>query len=208
MKEMIRGLKTKIKRNKKLLYFLGGLAVIGLISGSFFLTFIRAEDQNLVKEYMTSFVESVRTGNLNYFDTFKNAIFSNFGYSITIFILGISIIGIPILLLLYFIKSFMIGFSISAFVFTFGIKGSILSFFYMIPHFINFIFYTVLLIFAMKISILLIHALFGKKEVSLKKPVSKYVTYYIVVLVAIVCTSCMESFLVPVVMKQFLFLIS
>lgn len=206
MKEMIRGLKRKMKRNKKMIYFLGGLALIGVIAGSFFLTFIEKSDQTLVKEYVTSFTESIKSGNLNYLDAFKNTFLSNLGYSITIFILGISIIGIPIIVLLYFVKSFMIGFSISAFVFVYGIKGTILSIFYMIPHFINFIFYTILLIYAIKISILLIQALFGKAEVNLKKPVSNYLTYYIIVLIILVITSIMESFLVPILLKQFLFL--
>jgi len=207
MKEIIRGLKAKTKRNKKMLYFLGGLALIGVIAGSIFLTFIEKSDQTLVKEYVSSFLDSIKNGNLNYIDAFKNTFFSNLGYSFTIFILGISIIGIPIIILLYFVKSFMIGFSISAFVFTYGIKGVIFSLFYMIPHFINFIIYTVLLVFAIKISILLIHTLFGKKEIDLKRPFSKYLTYYFVVLVVVFLTSIMESLLVPIILKQFLFLI-
>ena len=207
MKEIIRGLKAKTKRNKKMLYFLGGLALIGVIAGSIFLTFIEKSDQTLVKEYVSSFLDSIKNGNLNYIDAFKNTFFSNLGYSFTIFILGISIIGIPIFILLYFVKSFMIGFSISAFVFTYGIKGVIFSLFYMIPHFINFIIYTVLLVFAIKISILLIHTLFGKKEIDLKRPFSKYLTYYFVVLVVVFLTSIMESLLVPIILKQFLFLI-
>jgi len=207
MKEIIRGLKAKTKRNKKMLYFLGGLALIGVIAGSIFLTFIEKSDQTLVKEYVSSFLDSIKNGNLNYIDAFKNTFFSNLGYSFTIFILGISIIGIPIIILLYFVKSFMIGFSISAFVFTYGIKGVIFSLFYIIPHFINFIIYTVLLVFAIKISILLIHTLFGKKEIDLKRPFSKYLTYYFVVLVVVFLTSIMESLLVPIILKQFLFLI-
>lgn len=207
MKKIIRGLKAKTKRNKKMLYFLGGLALIGVIAGSIFLTFIEKGDQTLVKEYVSSFLEAIKNGNLNYIDAFKNTFFSNLGYSFTIFILGISIIGIPIIILLYFVKSFMIGFSISAFVFTYGIKGVVFSMFYMIPHFINFIIYTVLLVFAIKISILLIHTLFGKKEIDLKRPFSKYLTYYFVVLVVVFFTSIMESLLVPIILKQFLFLI-
>lgn len=207
MKEIKHGIKTKIKRNKRILSFLFGLALIGVIAGSIFLTFISKSDQTLVEEYVTSFTESIKGGNLNYLEAFKNTFISNIGYSLTIFILGVSIIGIPIIILLYFVKSFMIGFSISSFVFTYGIKGIILSVFYMIPHFINFIFYTILLVYAIKISILLMHALFGKKEIDLKKPFHKYLTYYVIVLVIIIITSIMESFLVPILLKQFLLIL-
>jgi stage II sporulation protein M len=207
MKEMKRGLKLKMKRNKKLLYFLGGLAFIGVVAGSIFLTFIENNDQIMVRDYITSFTESIRDGKLVYLDTFKNTICSNFGYATIIFVLAISVIGIPIILFLYFAKSFMIGFSISSFVFTYGFKGTIFSAFYIIPHFLNFIFYTILLIYAIKISYLLIECLFSKKEVNLKKAMSKYITYFILLLILLTFTSMIECFLVPMILKKLLFLL-
>lgn len=75
MKEIIHGLKMKAKRNKKLLYFLGGLALVGVISGSLFLTFIDSVDQELVKEYVMSFKNSIDSGTLNYIEAFKNTFF-------------------------------------------------------------------------------------------------------------------------------------
>ncbi len=207
MKEIIRSLKVKIKRNKKIIYFLAGLALIGVIAGSVFLTFIENNDQILVRDYITSFTESIRNGKLNYVDAFKNTIISNLGYATIIFLFAISIIGVPIILFLYFVKSFMIGFSISSFVFTYGFKGTLLSIFYIIPHFLNFIFYTILLIYAIKISYLLVQALFSKKEVEIKKSMSKYITYFCLLLIFLILTSLIECFLVPFVLKKLLFLI-
>ncbi len=207
MKEMKRILKVKSKRNKKLLFFLFGLALMGVVAGSVFLTFINATDQELVKEYITSFMKSIQEGKLNYLDAFKNTCVSNIIYVVVLFILSLSIVGIPIVLFLYFVKSFMIGFSISSFVFTYGFKGMLFSLFYIIPHFINFIFYSIFLIYAMKVSYLLITALFGKKEVSLKKPISNYITYTCILLLVILFTSILESVCVPLILKQFLFLI-
>ena len=207
MKEIKRILKVKSKRNKKLLFFLFGLALIGVVSGSLFLTFIYKTDQELVKEYITSFMTSIKEGKLNYFDAFKNTCVSNLVYILILFILSLSIIGIPFVLFLYFVKSFMIGFSISSFVFTYGFKGTLFSLFYIIPHFINFIFYSIFLIYAMKISYLLITSLFGKKEVSLKKPISNYITYTCLLLLLLLFTSLLESVCVPFLLKQFLFLL-
>lgn len=204
---MKRILKVKSKRNKKLLFFLFGLALMGVVAGSVFLTFINATDQELVKEYITSFMKSIQEGKLNYLDAFKNTCVSNIIYVVVLFILSLSIVGIPIVLFLYFVKSFMIGFSISSFVFTYGFKGMLFSLFYIIPHFINFIFYSIFLIYAMKVSYLLITALFGKKEVSLKKPISNYITYTCILLLVILFTSILESVCVPLILKQFLFLI-
>ena len=207
MKEIKQILKVKSKRNKKLLSFLFGLALIGVVAGSVFLTFIHKTDQELVKEYITSFLSSVKEGNLNYLDAFKNTCFSNVFYILAIFVLSLSIIGTPIVLFLYFVKCFMIGFSISSFVFTYGFKGIFFSFLYIIPHFINLIFYTLLLIYAIKISYLLITTLFGKKEISLKKPISNYITYTCLLILLVIVTSIMESICVPFLLKQFLFIL-
>lgn len=207
MKEIIRSLKLKMKRNKKIIYFLAGLALIGVVSGSVFLTFIDNNDQIMVRDYITSFTESIRNGKLDYLDAFKNTIISNLGYAIAIFLFGISIIGVPIILFLYFVKSFMIGFSISSFVFTYGFKGTLLSIFYIIPHFLNFIFFTVLLVYAFKISYLLVQTLFSKKEVDIKKSMSKYITYFGLLLILLIITSLIECVLVPFILKKLLFLI-
>lgn len=207
MKEIKHILKIKSKRNKKLLYFLFGLALIGVMAGSIFLTFIHETDQELVKEYITSFLTSIKEGNLNYFDAFKNTSISNILYILAIFVLSLSIVGTPVVLFLYFVKCFMIGFSISSFVFTYGFKGILFSIFYIIPHFINIIFYSLLLIYAIKISHLLLIALFGKKEVSLKKPISNYITYTCILLLITLVTSLLESICVPFLLKQFLFIL-
>ena len=150
---------------------------------------------------------SIKEGKLNYMEAFKNTCISNVFYILALFILSLSIVGAPLVLFLYFVKSFMIGFSISSFVFTYGFKGVLFSIFYSIPHLINFIFYSIFLIYAMKISYLLIVTLFGKKEVSLKKPISNYITYTCLLFVVIIVTSVVESVCVPFFLKQFLFIL-
>jgi uncharacterized membrane protein SpoIIM required for sporulation len=101
----------------------------------------------------------------------------------------------------------MLGFSISSFVFTYGIKGSIFSMIYIIPLFINYIFYTIFLIYAIKISYLLITLLFSKKEVSIKNKMTNYVTYTCILIFITLITSILESICVPLILKNILFLI-
>jgi stage II sporulation protein M len=196
-------MKRKSIRNRKILFFLLGLALIGSIAGSIFLVVIQSSDKELVKEYITSFMESITEQKLNYMDVLKNSIFSNLLYSFLMFILGISIIGIFVILLLYFMKSFMIGFSISSFVFTYGIKGILFSILYLIPHFLNFIFYTILVVFCIKISSLFLMSLFKKEEVSFKGPFEKYLTFYFVMIFFLLLSSLIETFLVPFFIAAF-----
>ena len=73
--ELLMGLKNKAKRNKKKLYFLVGLALIGFISGSLFTTFLSKTDEALVTEYIKNFINTIKGNNLDYIDVFKNAIY-------------------------------------------------------------------------------------------------------------------------------------
>ena len=49
MREIIIKLKVKIRANKKVLFFLFGLAIVGIISGSVFLTILSKSDKLLVE---------------------------------------------------------------------------------------------------------------------------------------------------------------
>ena len=207
MKQIKSSIQIKFKRNKKLLLFFLGLALIGVLSGSLFFLFMNDIDQSLVKDYIESFINTINEDKLIYFDTFKNTFLSNLLYSFFIFVLGISIVGLPIILFCYFIKSFIIGFSLSSFVFTYGIKGSLFSVIYFIPNLFYFIVYTILSLFAIKVSILLFSNVFSKREISLKDITSKYVTYYVLVIAFIFLNSLIETFLVPFVLKRLLFVI-
>lgn len=207
MKQIKSSIQMKFKRNKKLLLFFLGLALIGVLSGSLFFLFMNDIDQSLVKDYIESFINTINEDKLIYFDTFKNTFLSNLLYSFFIFVLGISIVGLPIILFCYFIKSFIIGFSLSSFVFTYGIKGSLFSVIYFIPNLFYFIVYTILSLFAIKVSILLFSNVFSKREISLKDITSKYVTYYVLVIAFIFLNSLIETFLVPFILKRLLFVI-
>lgn len=202
MKEIIYSIKRKINKNKRILNFTIGLALIGVISGSIFLTIISKNDQIMIKDYISSFINSIKDNHLDYISSFKNTLISNFSFSLIIFLFGISIIGIPIIYFMYFFKSFMIGFSLSSFVFTYKIKGILPSVFYIIPHLINFIFYTILVIYATKISILLYKIIFDKNNIKMKNVIKKYLIYYIILLIFILISALMESFLVPFILSK------
>ena len=53
------------------------------------------------------FFNNIKDNKLNYIDTLKNSIISNMSLIIVIWLLGISIIGVPIITFLYFCKSFV-----------------------------------------------------------------------------------------------------
>ena len=205
MKQILDKLKSKIKTNKRLVLFLCGISLIGLIFGSIFITIISKQDQSLIKSYIENFLNSVQDGKLNYVDSIKNTLISNLSFIAVIWLLGISIIGIPIMIFMYFTKSFMIGFSIASFVLKYKFKGLLYAIIYIFPHhFINLIIFTLLMVYSMKFSFYLANSILKRKTMHFKNLINPYLGVLIIVVVVVVTTCMYETFAVPYFLKQIL----
>lgn len=197
MKKMDK-LTHKIKSNKKIIIFLLTLIIIGIISGTIFSLVISSSDKSLVLEQLNSFLEAIKNNSLNQVDAFKNSILDNFSIAIIIWLLGISIIGLPIIILLFFSKSFIIGFTIGNIILNYKTKGILLSLIYIFPHHItNIILYTILIIYALALSIKLIYSIFKRKIIDFKPIINKYLFILLICIIGFSLTSLYESFIMP-----------
>ena len=88
--------------------------VLGLLFGSIYITILSNSDKkellNNVSVYFDSFKNITFQDRLN---IFKESLIKNLIYFLLIWVLGISMIGFPIILIMIFYKSFLLGFSIS-----------------------------------------------------------------------------------------------
>lgn len=207
MKELKDKLIFKAKKNKNLLLFLIGISIIGLISGSIFLTIINKSDQQLVKEYIEKFIIGIDQNKLNYLEALKNTLLSNLAFILVIWILGLTVLGIPLTIFIYFTKSFILGFSISSFVLQYGIKGCLISIIYIIPSLLNLVIYTILMIFAIHFSKKLLYMTVKKKEIHLKETIGRYITFLVVAIILMIFNALLEVFIVPTLIQKILFLI-
>lgn len=199
---IIEKIRKKLKINKNGLLFLLGITLFGFISGVIFITVISKSDQALVKNYITSYLNNI--DKISYFDSFKNIFLENLSFIIIVWLLGMSVIGIPINIFYYFIKSFIIGFSISSFILTYKIKGCLYAFIYIVPHnLINLIIYTILIYFTINFSLTLIYAIFKKKNLNFKTMMNKYINILFISLAVILITTIYETFIVPNLIKLF-----
>lgn len=192
--------------NKKALRFLIGISIIGFIFGCIFILIISKTDKTLVKEYIESFVKNLN--NTNYLDIFKNTMFNNLLFIIVIWLLGISVIGLPINIFYYFLKNFVLGFTCVSFVLTYKLKGCIFSIVYIIPHnIINMFLFTILVYYSLNFSVLLIYSIIKKKNINFKLIINKYIKVFLFIIIGILITGIYESFILPNIMKRLLFLI-
>lgn len=188
--------KHSFKFNKKGINFLSIISIIGFIFGSIFILIITNSDKTLVKEYISSYIKS--TNNIDYIPILFNNLSSNLLFILIVWILGISIIGIPINIFYLFFKNFTIGFTLTSFILTYKIKGLLLGFFYLIPHnIINILTFIVITYYSINFSFKLIYIIFKKESINIKPIINRYFKILIFSIIIIILTSLYESFVIP-----------
>ena len=190
--------KLKITINKKMFIFLLALFVIGIIVGSLFVTILKDSDKTLITESLNNFFTNVKTLNLKWKSTLITTLITQASYVIGIWILGISIIGLPLILIIYFSKAFILGFSIGSILLNYNVKGILLSIAYIFPHhIINFFIYTILSIYALSLSIKLFDSLLHKKKLDFRPILNKYLFILMVSVVLCITSTLLEVFVMP-----------
>lgn len=205
MNKIMNKAKKNITMQKKKYLFLATIVLIGIISGILFIFFISKEDKSLVKDELDTFFEYIKGNKINYLSTFINSILSNFSYLLIVWILGISIVGMPIIVFLLFFKGFIFGFSFSSVIANYGFKGILLASAYQIPHYLLLLILFVLLgFYAINFSIRLFRVLFLKENINLTPYFKRYNQVAIICVVGSVICSLLETFLSPILMNLFL----
>lgn len=201
--------KNNILKQKKLYFFLIGLVVVSVLAGSLFWFAISNEDKLLITSDLTYFFNSIKDGtSINYFGSLLNSVITNLLYVILIWLLGISIIGLPVILFMITLKSFIVGFSISSIVAIYGFKGLLGSFVYTFPHHIIFILLLVLLgFYSISFCIKLFKYLFLKKIINFKEAMRRYTKILIISCVITVFISLFETFISTYFIKLFTLII-
>lgn len=197
--------KDKLLEQKKKYLFLLIIMGIGFISGIIFLLFISKNDKEVLFNELNNFFNNIKNNNLNYINTLVNSTTNNIFSIALIWLLGISIIGIPFIIIFLFYKSFTLGFSISAIIAKYGIKGIFLSFTYTFPHQLIYLLIWLLICFyALSFALKIINILFFKKNINLRENFKKYVKIFVICILASIICSLFETYITPNIIKLFI----
>lgn len=196
-------LKNKAKkiRKQKYLMRLVILAIIGIIIGILYIAIISKSNKELINSSLNNFFKEISSSKLNYTNALLNSLGSNLIVGILIWLLGISVMGIPIIIGIFLYKSFILGFSISSLIYFYKLKGILIAIIYMIPLIINLLVVIILTYFAIDFSKRLIKAVFYKQELPFKRIIKKYIRILIYSEVILIISSFIEVFLVPSILK-------
>lgn len=194
--------KLKIKINKKIFVFLFVLMLMGIIAGSIFTTILNSSDKELVINHLNEFIDNINNNRLDYLFALKNNLITNISYVILIWLLGISVIGLPIIIIMFFTKCFILGFSVGAVLTTFKLKGILVSLVYVFPgQVISLLFLLLLMMYSMSFTFKMIYAILKKKSIDFKLIMNKYFKILLIVLGTIILMSLYDTYLMPRLIK-------
>ena len=190
------------KVNKKLSYSLIIITVVGMISGMIFTFVLKETDYNKVTESLNMFIDNVMNDSLNYSLSLRSNLITNIISVFVVWGLGISFIGMPIIILIYFIKVFSVGFTISAIMHNFGLRGLIYSFVYIFPHnILNLFIFGFLTLYSVIYSFRLSSSFFKKESIDFKPIMNKHKYVLLIVILGVIITSLYSSYIMPYILK-------
>lgn len=201
--------KNSIIKQKKLYRIIITLMIFGIISGILFIFFISKESKTKALVSIKNFFDLMNTSTgINYGKSLLNTLVNNIGYVLLIWLLGISIIGLPITIVLAFMKSFIVGFSISSIISCYKAKGILGAFLYVFPHQIIILFiYLLLSFYSISFSIKLFKSLFLKQTINFRVVMQKYIKILLISLISIIIVSLYEVFISTYFIKLFTMLL-
>ena len=194
--------KAKKKVNKLLLILLIS-TIISFILGCLFISIVDNNGRSLIKESINSYFDGIFDGKTNYINGLYTILPRNIFTDIIIWLVGISIVGIIIVSCLLLFKSFLVGFSLSSIIYTYGFKGILISIIYMISEVINLFIIFLLTYYSISFSILLFNYLFRKKEYNRRIIMKRYIKIFIICLGITILNSLISIFLIPNLLRFF-----
>ncbi len=191
------------KENVSLYIFVSVLFVMGVIFGALMVNALSLEQKQEVTRFLGSFFHSVDQGlSVDAKTAFQQAFFMHIKWVGLIWLLGCSVVGLPIVLILDFFKGVLVGFTVGYMVGQLSWKGMLFALASVAPQ--NVIIIPALMISsvaAISFSIYLIKNRLIQQKGTFRKPFMSYSLIHLSMVGLLFGASLMEAFLSPILMK-------
>lgn len=183
------------------------LFITGVIFGAIIVNSMHFVQKQDLFFHLEQFFGQIATQNImTHGDIFKQSVFYHVKYLLFLFILGISLIGLPLIWVLLFLKGLVIGFTVGFIVNQLGMNGLLLAALSVAPQ--NLIIIPIYIgasSLAMIFSLTLLEKLFARRvSQSIVQPLGKYMTAYVILIVATVFAALLEAFVAHEAMQSFI----
>lgn len=192
MKKIINKLKDK---KQFILIFL--ICVVTFIIGVLLPSILNEENRKIIETSLNSFFDTIKSNQLKTNELLFKTLTSNIIIDLILWLLGISIIGIPIVIILLGYKSLSLGFTISSIISTYKLNGVIKALIYIVPNIINLFIFFVISYYSISFSLMLFNYLFRKKEYNKRVIVNRYLKLLVISIIILIFSSVIETYVVP-----------
>lgn len=179
--------------------------LIGISAGAFTVRSLSEMHTQELISYLNNFFHILTDRTIDEFSVLKQSLSNNLQISAMIWILGVTVIGIPIILLLIALRGFIIGFTVGFLAQQMGLKGALFSLLAILPQ--NIIIIPGILVIGVigiSFSTMLIKNRLRKnhmKSESTFKQFLLYSTIIFIICIVISMGSLIEAYIAPVFMK-------
>lgn len=193
-----------VREHSSIYLFVIVLFLMGVIFGAIVVNSLSLTQKEDLYYYLSQFFGEVSNGKVAAsMDLFKQSFYHNSKFIGLMWILGISIIGLPVILILLFIKGMVVGFTVGFLVNQMGFDGFILSFVSVLPQ--NLIIIPIFIVCAslsVIFSLKMIKHQFMKKIGEPMLPLlGRYLLALVVAVVFLSAAAGLEAYVSPVLMK-------
>jgi stage II sporulation protein M len=197
-------LRQHFQKHAAIYVFTTMLFIIGVIFGAIIVNSLNAQQKHDLFHYLTKFFGQAAEGEFaSSNEMFLYSIFHYMKFIGLIWILGLAVIGLPITLVLLFLKGIVVGFTVGFLVNQFGLEGFFLSFVSVMPQ--NLILIPAFIIVAtgsISFSLRMIKQLMGERtKEALPRQLVKYTVFVVVACLFIVGAAAFEGYISPSLIK-------
>lgn len=196
-------LNKHIKDNTSLYLLSIACIFVGMFLGVYCVKYMGQAEKNTLYEYLNKFVENMSSTSAEPKVIFIESIKNMLPMILGIWFLGLTVIGIPIILIIDIIKGFTLGFSISSLINALGVKGIWVSVLGLIPQNIIYIPCIVFIsVLAMQFSLSMVKNRLNKQWTT--NVIGKIASYSLIILICtLICFIgfFIEGYIVPIIIK-------
>ncbi|KJE26701.1 stage II sporulation protein M [Geobacillus kaustophilus] len=193
------------REHASLYVFVIVLFLMGVVFGAIVVNSLGFSQKQDLYYYLTQFFGQVSKDNIaSAHDMFRQSYMHNVKYTALMWVLGISVIGLPIILVLLFFKGVVVGFTVGFLVNQMGWRGFLLSFVSIMPqNLVALPLMIVMGVISISFSLHMVRNQFMKRPHGSMFPmVMRYAAAMAAVALGLLLSSAVEAYLSPALMKQ------
>lgn len=199
-----KAVEKQIRNNLPLYFFVLVFFVAGIAAGAFTVDALSSMQKEELVSYFQSFFSILDKEPVQSATVFKQSFLNNSQFVLIIWVLGITVIGIPLIIMVIGIKGFIIGFSVSFLVEGMGLRGLLFALAAVLPQ--NLLIVPGILV-AGVLGLSFSISMLRRKKSKTKKSFSSELTVYsfniLLALLILFVGSLIEGYITPVFIKLF-----